>query len=714
MGEDDTAQMMLEAFSDSILGFHPTIWLKALDKRIVEGTAGRGGLEAFMQFFDNVDLVPGLSELRSSIKDNSLKFETALSMCSQESLKRPYSHRESEVIINLGAVCPKCGSEEPYLSCGKKCPVCGKAKLELLYYRLLREVVDLYPRDDLLPETILMYHAYNWLADAYVDTYVALNLILKRTAELYGWGKFKLGKKEIKNIIDEYFLGSQTGETKIPREEKEVLQFIVRGNLAGVPVEKAEKVIRLATELVKYGYLYQVLKAKGARYRYKIIERKYAKIYDEVNKHIRLALSDISVLGGEGEATAGKELIKKVRGGHYYPCLKLRRDCWITGEIGWELLLEPMALPVFPRADRGALTAVYGRVGSGKTTLLSSIISYGVLNRRELVFVPLNDKSNSYSLAFMPMFPYKRRERELTKLINFLEKAFEVKPQGLPTLTLNILREGEEPPDSEAHPPTIYDRIIRVEDPRGFTIDFDIILSWLKEIASEYGYSRPVGIINVRNMDRLFTGANINIDVQIATQMLALFDKWRKSNLNYPARVVIDEISYLAPSQVTVYASDAVRSGGMVSDFLKESRRSLLAIDVATQRPLEVLPEIRASAINVLFRDLSKDKARSEIEFMLDSLQLKDPEIRDVVREINDAGKLRKFYWFWYHRPSRLIEVIKPSPPVFCLQDPRTTNLRLIKAYEKHSGQKVLLERWSEVPSVKAEEEDVSALPFIG
>ena len=168
-------------------------------------------------------------------------------------------------------------------------------------------------------------------------------------------------------------------------------------------------------------------------------------------------------------------------------------------------------------------------------------------------------------------------------------------------------------------------------------------------------------------------------------------------------QVVIDEISYLASSQVVLYAGDAVRAAATISDLIKESRRSRLSMLLATQRPVEILPEIRDSATNVFFRELSmsRDKMRSQVDFLLDSIQIEDA-LRDVVRTINNRGLLRKGkYWFWYNAAERDLDVIKPCPPTFSLQDPRLTPRALIRVYEKVSGKQVLLKSWNEVKSLK-------------
>ena len=208
----------------------------------------------------------------------------------------------------------------------------------------------------------------------------------------------------------------------------------------------------------------------------------------------------------------------------------------------------------------------------------------------------------------------------------------------------------------------------------------------------------------MRNLDRFDPKLKVNVDVQVAANMLNEFDRWRKSHLTQPARVVIDEVSYLASAQTILYAGDALRAAATISDFIKESRRNRLSLDLCTQTPLELIPNIRDAAINVFWRDLavSKDKTRSQIDFLLDCLQLEDPSLKDVVRNINNRGLLGKGYWFWYHKPSRSIGVIKPCPPTFYLIY-KLTPLEAFKLYEKKFGKKILLKNWSQVKRLNAE-----------
>lgn len=678
------------------IGFSSLVWIEALYKRIIDGVSGRGGVEAFCQYFDQIDFIPELTPLRQRMKANSIYFETALAKCNKEMLKRPLPIREEEIATFMGVVCPSCHREAGiWNSQGDTCS-CG-GKFEIAYLTVVNKLLENYIA--MTPEAVMMDRAYDKIADAYVDAYTALQLVMSKTAQIFNWGQFRLANPQIQNYLDNFFLGRIAGEQQLPREEKQILQFIVRGNLAGIEVKKASKLIRLGVHVVKYGYLYEVLGATGTYPFYQAALRRYNKLYDSVNKTIRETLAE----SGE-EAKHTTVQFNKNMGGYYAPCMIMPKNCWETGHIAKEIHLEPLyRLPIFAKVDEGALNLVFAPVGKGKTTLLSSNISYSYLSKHELTFIPLADKSNSLSFASMPLFEYDARTAEL---LLTLREILGVEPQGIPTLTLTILRKGEKISDLKKHPPTIYDRKIIIEDPRNFEVDFSAIVAELKAISEMYyGVSKPAGIITVRNLERADDRANVNFDVQVATSLMGQFSSWRKSHLKFPARQTIDELSYLASSQNVLYAADTLRSAATLSDNIKESRRDRVSVDGGTQDFLEIPPDIRIANTNVFFRELpaSKDKSKSPIDFLLHSLQLKEPAIRKVIRDITERGYFtKKRFWFWYNKASRNIEVILPNPPVFCLHDPRKTSKGLFKTYERHSGKTILLDSWDEVPVIGA------------
>jgi hypothetical protein len=682
---------------DSI-GFSPIVWLEALFKRITDGVGGRGGLEAFVMYFDQIDFIRELTPLLMEMKANNIFFETALSQCNKELLKRPRKLREREIFWLMGCKCNKCGKQVTFWAAsdmGEQCDCPAQGEYESLYAEVLNHLLE--EHISATPEAVLMSLAYDHLADAYINAYKALRLVMDKTAEMFNWANFRIEDPQLRNYLDQLFFGRLTGETKIPREEKETLQLIIRAGIADVSIELVEPFIRKAMCIVKYGYLYEVLTCTGAKNMYIQVAAECGPLYNRINKQIRETLRD-------SYATAKRRTVHISTKGGNAPCLQVARHCWESGKISNTVTLDPLyRFPIFPKSDFGALQLVYARIGAGKTFLLSKIANYAVDSKSEIVFSPLNDKSQSFSFACMPLFEYDKRT---TDLVNFLKENLDVEPHGIPTLTLTVLRKDEKTKlDHQRNPPTIYDRVLEVEEPRGFKVNFNDIVDELKEIASDYGYAKPLGMVCVRNLDRLDPLSNTNVDVQIAMNLLIQFDAWRKSNLGQRARIVIDELSYSAPSQVILYAGDASRSGAAISDVIKESRRSRTSVDAATQLPLEILPEIRNASTNVFWRDLavSKDRSRSQIEFVLESLQLEDPSIRGVVKDINNRGLLPKGYWFWYHQPARAIEVIRPSPPTFCLQDVQRTPLQLYKLYEKKTGQKILLKGWSEVREISVE-----------
>ena len=537
-----------------------------------------------------------------------------------------------------------------------------------------------------------MYVAYDRLANAFCDAYLAFKLVMTKFAELLAWNIFR-HQPEIRKYMDEYRLGKLAGETHIPREEKQTLQFLVMGNIAGIPEEEADPFIRLCVSVVKYGYLYQVLGATGADDYYMKFSAEKSVLFDKFNERIRMKLADLYAT----ETKRPTIKVKSVEG--YAPCLVMPRHSWQTGQMAKEITLEPAyKMPIFPLHDMGALQAVFAPLGQGKTFLMSGIACYTVSQKHGLVFSFLNDESNSLSYASIPLFGYSQRTKNLLRILNSLG----VEPRGIPTLTLNFLRKNESISDRDRkHAPTIYDRIVIVDDPRAFQVDFNMILNELKDVAKEYGFTKPFGMVTVRNLKR--TEGKSNIEAQITSNLLTEFTKWRKSHLDHPARIVLDEISYIAPAQIVLYASDALHVGATISDVIKESRRDDVSIDFATQRPLEILPEFR-EATNIFFRNLpmSRDKTRSQIDYIVDSLQLEDPSIKSVVREMNNRGLLGKGYWFWYHQPARRIEVVRPCPPTFSLQDKQLTARELFSRYEKETGNKVLLESWKQVKVLEA------------
>jgi hypothetical protein len=65
-----------------------------------------------------------------------------------------------------------------------------------------------------------------------------------------------------------------------------------------------------------------------------------------------------------------------------------------------------------------------------------------------------------------------------------------------------------------------------------------------------------------------------------------------------------------------------------------------------------------------------------------------------------------EYFWFWWNKLTRDVEVVKPNPPFFMINQPKKTNLEIFRAYEKFSGESVLLESWDDVPRLRYENDE--------
>lgn len=694
-------------------GTSSKVLLHAVFKLLVELMAGRGGIDFICQILGEVDFIAGLRTLRPKMEENLLFFNEAVNLCSKEMLKRPLKIRRDECAEELGAICVKCGYDMTFAQetdCDSICPRC-RGEIDSLF--ALRFEACVNQSISPTPETILMDVAWDRLAEAYVKAFEALKLVLKETASLFRWDRFQINDPEIRNYIDSYRWRIMIGERHIPREEKQVMQLIVRANLVDLDAVDVENVIRLGIATTKYGWLSENLHTIGVRSQHQKTAVTYSMLRDRLNTQIR----EVNAGLFEVQKGRGPKLNREsVKTGRYSPCVIMPSRSWEGGQVGDGVIVEALYdLPVFSRGDFGAVNIVLGRLGCGKTYLLACLLSYAVLEKDQVVFSPMNDKSNSFSLACLPFWAYSRRTKHLLKRFDILQ----CQPRALPTLTLTFMFPNGEIKDVEANPPTIFDRKVLITDPYDFSVDFQVLTDELKIIAEKMGFKKTCGLINVRNLDRLIQTSKTNIDVQISANLLHQYDAWRRGHLSDSARVVIDELSYVAPASLGgLYASDAQTSGSALSDFIKECRRNRLSVDGSTQLPLEIIPDIRNAWTNVFWRELavSKDKSRSQIDFLLESMQLEDSSVKQIVRDLNNRGGLPENFWFWWNQQTKRIEVICPNPPSFCIldRDTKHTMKALYSKYEKESGEKLLLDSWDDVPILGSKAADLGFVPSAG
>jgi len=344
----------------------------------------------------------------------------------------------------------------------------------------------------------------------------------------------------------------------------------------------------------------------------------------------------------------------------------------------------------------GSINGLFGQPGQGKTFWLNALASFSIIERGHIVFVPLSDDSNQPILSCMPLFPYdESSKKRFHKLTNILK----LKPQGLPTLILDVIRpEDRFLLDDETL--TVYDRIIETENPRDFELDLNLIINELSKISESYGFKKPCGLVAVRNFGRL--RGKENVDLQVAFNLIYKLMDYAEKNRQYNFRMQFDEISELAPSQYKLAGSDTYQLGGMISSLLKRARRKRISIDFCSQRVVEVLTELRDMATNTLWRELGTEQLDTLLQ---QSIQIYDEDLQTIIKDINEKGSLRKtFLWNFYHKESRSFTLAECSIPPHMTQDVKLRHQELFKKYEEQTDKRLLVDRPKDVPVIFKDE----------
>ena len=171
---------------------------------------------------------------------------------------------------------------------------------------------------------------------------------------------------------------------------------------------------------------------------------------------------------------------------------------WLGGALPLNLEFSPYEhFEITPARDSSNISFLGGNPGSGKTTLLSSLACASIQKEKQVVFIPLSDNFNWPTLAFMPQMEIEGHKRDNGTY--YFNRDIGIKPEGVPTLILNVVKDLDE---LLGVPLTKYDRIVKVDAYSSFKLDMNLVLHELKDIASEFGYSQPTGIIAARYLYR--------------------------------------------------------------------------------------------------------------------------------------------------------------------------------------------------------------------
>jgi hypothetical protein len=725
---------------DRTFGINSIVLDRTIGKRFVEGVSGKGGLASLVMWMQQLDFITDIEPLLNSVSYKMMFYDTALTKCSKEALKRPEFMREEEIATLLGDVCVSCGKSYSIIGySSSKCGKCG-GDIESRYSLVLDELekLDINP----LPETVMMWVAYDGLAEAYVQAYIAFNKVLKQILSQRGWDNaLNFIDAELKDRLDFSFYFGEPGDLRIASEERQILMFLPRGNLAGVGILQAEELIRLGIATVKFGHIFNQLFCAGADFQYDVKRAEFAALYNKVNEKIRLA-TQVNRKEREKRSIEVLELKDK----QYYACSLLPDEFWKTGKLARNLKLLPLEkskFPIFTDEESVAMNLLVAPSGAGKTTFMGGMINYAVDWAGEYVFNVMSDEKNGLSLAALPLFQCEGHTGGLLKVL----KAMDVSAKPIPTLNLTFLRPGESIKKDKlpAHPATIFERIIEVDSAFSFGFDFYTkgkkvveskgvvgnrgVLDVLEEFSLNLGYKRLCGLINVRNLLRTEKSEyekETKPEIQIATNLINKFAAFRQTSKTPSARLYVDELSRIAGSQHNVAGTDTSKSSATFADTVKSMRGANTSVDGATQKYSEIQGEVKSEQSNVFFRELPKtgDKSRSQRDLVLDSLDLIGGKAeKELVSQMMESKAFPRdeHFWFWWNKLRGTIQVVRPNPPTFMLNQPKKTNQQIFRAFEAFDSENrlaklfgcdsVLLDSWDDVPRLRYEEDSYFGKP---
>lgn len=751
---------------DRYFGLNSRVWEASLGKMLIALASGRSNLGGLLFYLDQLDFVEGIPELVNSVSSLFTFFDSASRKCSLESLGRPENLREEEIAISLGYECPDCKKKvsslghryQRYCSCEKH------TRLSLIYLRVHRELRKLNINPT--PEAVLMCVAWDNLAEAYCQAYTALKRVIDVLVEHYGYScAMDFVRPALKDQLDAIFYYYEPGDVRMAKEERENLMNLVRGVLAEIGVAAMHPVLRSGMNVCKFGYLANKLFCAGADYQYELARVEFSELYNPLNTKIRHALV---ITRGERDSKFEIDVLQ-LKNPEYYPAALMPKEAWSTGTLAKQISLIPLGkgdLPIFSDDENVAMNCFVSGSGGGKTTFLGANMDHAINWAGEYVLSILGDEKNGLSLSNMPLFPCEGRTGILLKIL----ESMGVSGQPIPCVNVAYYRNSK---DLESNferqnnmlPPTIFCRKVLIDDPSSFGLEFktpkrgeivetkDVIgnrglLNILEEFALALGYKRVCGLINTLNPLRkesdLGAKSQSKPDILIGIELLYKFLAFRQENKTPSARVYIDELSRFAPTTHAVAGTDTSKAAATFGESIKAMRGMNTSVDCATQKWNEINIEAKSEAFNIFFRNLSKqsDKSHSQRDLVLGSMDLEDEESDKAL--VNKLASNKKDFppdahlWFHYNKLRGRIDIIRPNPPRFMLNQPKKTNLQVYKAYENYlevlrdspkiedrirfkqlseankklgseDGIQVLLKSWKDVPTLQYENTEYSA-----
>ena len=544
------------------------------------------------------------------------------------------------------------------------------------------------------------------LSQGYKSAYEALRMIIQDVNAVYGWDFFRISRTDYARHLEDLKYENIRGDQTTSIDAKAMLQLIVYGawnNLGlhdalpiavkGARALTIEDLFDLAGMVDCLGWLKEFHKIAFEQHWervHKIFHTLLSEVRDPLMQRFQAQIDAAMTQVDEKFKPQLKHLESESKenptGEHSFKYVFQINDdySWLGGALPLNLGFSPYEhFEITPARDSSNISFLGGNPGSGKTTLLSSLACASIQKERQVVFIPLSDNFNWPTLAFMPQMEIEGHKRDNGTY--YFNRDIGIKPEGVPTLILNVVKDLDE---LLGIPLTKYDRIVKVDAYSSFKLDMNLVLHELKDIASEFGYSQPVGIVAARYLYRKGQTGNeqtYNDELLVANTLLANFLKWRVNNVSQAMRVQLDEAAEGAAAATPSKAQYLLK--GTLEETIRTARRANLSVEIATQLASEISTTVRNETVNNFFKNLKEthDQRKSPIDIMLNQLGLDEDAKNSVKLLQRDPHFVNSRAIFWHSSKLQKLNMIYTMPASFMPQVHGVDSIEIYRYYMRRN-----------------------------
>lgn len=525
--------------------------------------------------------------------------------------------------------------------------------------------------------------------DLLCSSYSAFQIVVEELKEANNWTSLQISRQDFLDYAYKIYYEEVRGDQQTSISEKNMLQIIVMGVYANVPLEELRPIFSKFSEVQRLGWLKESHQTRFQPF--------WAASYGGFRRVLDYTRGPLIRSFDSGiHQTLERNRIKFSQMEQYDAAFQIvPRDAWLSGELSGTLELLPFRdFDYKPNKDKPTVNFIAGQPSAGKTTAMGALDCLSSLEGQIPSFVAVSDDTNWPAFACLPQTKLGRQNTSFE-----FNEGVGLKPQALPVLILNVVKDVKEIPKDELL--TKYDRIVKVPSHNSFNLDFRALLLELKKVAEEMGFQatdrdgrvRPPGIIAVRNMRRrgLRKGQGgklsyCDIEIEDMIQILNSFGSWRRNDHTMPIRMQLEEVAQ-AGTNVS-YGSVNTQAQNFLGANIRDARRHNAIYDISTQQPKDVMGPVKEFAENMFFRKLSQlesAKTGSQLDAILDMLNCKDDSDKVAARALYASGKLDELrLMFWHNKTRGEINLVHINPPTFMPQitsmNPREEMLAVLKA----------------------------------